>query len=247
MAKRLFDILFSVTALFLTVPLVVFAVAGIKLTSPGPVFYRARRMGWKGKPFVMHKFRTMHLDQGNMKSAITGINDPRIFPFGSLLRKLKIDELPQFYDVIRGRMSIVGPRPECPDIVLKHYTEKQWRTLAVRPGMVSPGSIYNYTHSELFLASQDAEQSYVEFFMDRKLSLELVYVSNASFLYDLRLIFRTIWVMICIAFGRRRFPNPPEMKQVLEIMKMQAMSIDDSSKSHVNREKHGDAGMKVNI
>lgn len=221
MAKRLFDILFSLFALLLSIPLLVIAAVGIVLTSPGPIIYRAQRAGLNGKEFVMHKFRTMQVNQKSTASAITGVNDPRIFPFGAFLRKLKIDELPQLFDVIRGEMSIVGPRPESPHIISNHYTIEQMQTLTVLPGLVSPGGIYNYTHGNSYLEGEHAEQLYTDYLLDKKLALELVYVANSSFLYDLKIIIRTVWVIICVGCGRNTFPNPPEMKQALKFMRDQ--------------------------
>src|SRR6266566_8562668 len=112
MVKRLFDIVVAAFALVLFSPLLLIAAVGIRLSSRGPVLYRAQRVGRDGKLFTMHKFRTMRVEQGPGSSPITGPNDSRVYRFGSLLRRLKIDELPQLYDVLRGTMSLVGPRPE---------------------------------------------------------------------------------------------------------------------------------------
>src|SRR5947209_559846 len=130
MAKRLFDVLVSAVALAVLSPLFLLAALGIRLSSRGPVFYRARRVARGGEPFTMHKFRTMHVHQGAAPSAITGPSDRRVFFFGALLRRLKIDELPQFWDVLRGKMSLVGPRPEDPRIVRDHYAPEHLETLA---------------------------------------------------------------------------------------------------------------------
>ncbi len=209
--KRLFDVIVSVVALVVLSPVFLVAVIGIRLSSRGPVFYLAKRAGRNARPFLMHKFRTMRLHGSMAGSAITACQDSRVFPFGSLLRKLKVDELPQFYDVLRGEMSIVGPRPEDAKLVEQHYFEQDWETLAVRPGLASPGSIYNYTHGERLIGREDPEKDYLEKLLPVKLALELVYVRDANFLYDLRVMFRTLWVILMIALGRRQFPDPPEM------------------------------------
>src|SRR5438874_10602622 len=109
MAKRFFDVVGAAAALALLSPLLLLAALGIRLSSRGPILYRARRAGKDGEPFTMHKFRTMRIDHGTTRSAITGTKDPRVFFFGALLRRLKIDELPQLWDVLRGKMSFVGP------------------------------------------------------------------------------------------------------------------------------------------
>src|SRR5436309_6813203 len=162
MAKRLFDIIFSLLALVLLAPLFVLAVIGIRLSSPGPLLYRARRVGRNGETFMMHKFRTMHHRNRAPGSAITGANDPRVFAIGGYLRKLKIDELPQLYDVLRGRMSIVGPRPEDPQIVRERYTAEDMQIFAVLPGITSPASIYDYTHGDQILSQGEAEEVYFD-------------------------------------------------------------------------------------
>src|SRR5712671_3664626 len=112
MAKRLFDVCCAAVALVLTAPLIGLAAIGIKLTDPGPIFFRARRVGYLGREFTMFKLRTMRqTPEGNAGPLITRAQDHRISPFGQLLRRTKIDELPQLFNVLRGDMSIVGPRP----------------------------------------------------------------------------------------------------------------------------------------
>jgi lipopolysaccharide/colanic/teichoic acid biosynthesis glycosyltransferase len=208
--KRLFDVTLASVSLVLLSPLLAAVALGIRLASPGPVLYRARRVGRGGDEFVMHKFRTMHVRSGQ-GSVITAANDGRLFPLGALLRATKIDELPQLYDVLRGKMSIVGPRPEDPKIVAGHYTPEQWETLAVLPGLASPGSIYHYTHGDRYLHDDDPEGSYCEGLLPVKLALDLEYVRRASFLYDLQVIRRTAWVIACVSLGKRDFPDPPEL------------------------------------
>ena len=214
MVKRLFDILVASVGLVFASPLIALGVIGIRLTSPGPVFYRAARIGQFGREFKMYKLRSMHVATQD-GSAITADEDPRVFACGRLLRALKIDELPQFWNVVIGQMSIVGPRPEDPRIVAEHYTQIDQTTLMVRPGLTSPGSIYNYTHGETMIDSSDPEKCYVDHLLPVKLSLERAYLRNAGFLYDVRLIVRTVWVLGCKAIGIQRFADPPEMRLVL--------------------------------
>ena len=123
MAKRLFDITASAIALLLFGPVILLAAVGIKLCSQGPAFYCARRAGVDGVPFTLYKLRTMHVDQGRNASAVTSAADPRIFAFGSFLRKTKMDELPQLLNILKGDMSVVGPRPEDLINVERYYDD----------------------------------------------------------------------------------------------------------------------------
>jgi lipopolysaccharide/colanic/teichoic acid biosynthesis glycosyltransferase len=215
MVKRFFDVIASAVALVVLAPVFCAAAIGIRLKSPGPVFFRVPRVGLRNVRFTMYKFRTMRVDQGSFRSAITRRDDQRVFAFGSLLRRLKIDELPQLFNILKGDMSIVGPRPEDPRIVDDYYPPEYLCTLDVRPGLASPGSIYNYTHGEQILTGPDPEKEYVERLLSVKLSLDSIYVREASFLYDLRIIFRTVWTVLRSALGKRHFADPPEMKKAL--------------------------------
>ena len=213
MAKSLLDIVVAATGLVLTSPILVFAAVGIRLTSPGPVIYRAQRVGRYGSPFTMFKFRTMHVGKGEQWSTITAQNDSRVFWFGRLLRSTKVDELPQLFNVLRREMSIVGPRPEDPAIVAQHYTPEFRCTLDVLPGLASPGSIYNYTHGETLPGQAQTETAYVEELLPVKMALELEYLQRASMLYDLQIIWRTATVITLKMCGRTEFPAPPEMQR----------------------------------
>lgn len=213
MVRRLIDIAVSAATLAILSPLLAVAVVGICLSSRGPVLYRASRVGINGKIFTMYKFRTMHVNQCASASRITSRNDPRVFTFGDRLRRMKIDELPQFFNILKGDMSLVGPRPEDPQIVDKYYAASHRETLTVPPGLASPGSIYNYTHGEQTIDLDDPEGGYAERLLPVKLALDIVYLREASFTYDVRIIFRTIWVAISKALGKRSFPDPPEMEK----------------------------------
>src|SRR5580765_2430484 len=182
--KRLLDIVVTACALTAAAPLLLVAAVGIRLTSPGPVLYRAqrigrdrrrpyanlclgayqperRRAGYGGREFTMYKFRTMHVS-ADPGSSITARNDSRVFPFGAWLRATKIDELPQLINIIRGDMTLVGPRPEAPDIVRNHYTPDDLSTLQTLPGLTSPGSLYYYTHCEAKLPNDAVVELYVQ-------------------------------------------------------------------------------------
>ncbi|MGH7568149.1 MAG: sugar transferase [Gemmatimonadales bacterium] len=227
MAKRALDLALAALALVAVTPILAFAAAGIRLASPGPVLYRASRVGCRGRPFTMFKLRTMHVEQNggngstNAKlagSAITAKDDPRVFRLGALLRRAKVDELPQLLNVLRGDMSIVGPRPEDPRLVAHHYAPPHHATLEVRPGLTSPGSVWYYTSAEGQLTSDDPERQYVERVLPMKLALDLVYVRRVSWRYDLALIGRTIRVMAALALGRRDFAEPPEMPAARQLL-----------------------------
>jgi lipopolysaccharide/colanic/teichoic acid biosynthesis glycosyltransferase len=212
MVRRLCDIVLASAALAALGPVLLVAALGIRLSSRGPVLYRARRAGRQGREFTMYKFRTMHAEPQALSSAITARRDPRVFAFGAWLRRLKVDELPQLINILKGEMSVVGPRPEDPRIVAEHYAPEHYETLTVPPGLASPGSIYNYTHGEKLLGPTDPERDYVERLLPIKLALDLVYVREASPLYDARIVLRTILTIARITLGQREFSDPPEMK-----------------------------------
>lgn len=202
MIKRLFDIAVAALALLVATPFIAVAAIGIILTSPGPIFYRARRAGRNGAVFTMYKLRSMHVAQ-NEASSITSPGDNRIFPFGNLIRRLKIDELPQFWNILNGNMSLVGPRPEAPDIVDKHYTDWMHETLRTRPGVTSPGAIYNYLMADILLDDNDPEGSYARNLLPPKLALERAYLERASFVSDLGYVVMTVRAIIAQNLGRK--------------------------------------------
>lgn len=217
MVKRLFDVVAAALALIVVSPLLALAAIGIRWSSPGPVFYRARRTGRGGRPFVMYKLRTMD-HAARVGSAITAPQDTRVFPFGAWLRRTKVDELPQLVNVLRGDMSLVGPRPEDPALVRDHYTAAHYQTLAVRPGLASPGSLYQYTHGDELLDGRDAEGTYVQRLLPVKLAIEVLYVRRASLTYDLAIIGRTLGVLAARLAGRRVFRAPPELPEALALL-----------------------------
>lgn len=216
--RRAFDIVSAALGLVLAVPVLLVAAAGVRLSSRGPVLYRTRRVGRGGVPFEMYKLRTMHVDHDGLASRITLANDPRVFPFGAILRRLKVDELPQLVNVLRGEMAIVGPRPEDPELVARHYTPEQRETLAVRPGLTSPGSLYYELHAQSQLDGPDAETRYARQALPLKLAIDLVYVRRATFRTDLGVIARTVTVLAGSLLGRRRFADPPELREAHRLL-----------------------------
>jgi lipopolysaccharide/colanic/teichoic acid biosynthesis glycosyltransferase len=216
-ARRALDVILSGVALVAAAPLLAVAAVGIRLAGPGPILYRAQRVGRQARPFTMYKLRTMRVGQA-YTSVITAKDDPRVFRFGAVLRRAKLDELPQLYNILRGDMAIVGPRPEDPQMVEQFYAPLHHETLRVLPGLTSPGSLYAYTHGEAQLDARDPHGSYAERVLPLKLALDLVYVRRASLGYDLALIARTVWMLGTALLGRRHFPLPRELADARRVM-----------------------------
>ncbi|MDG0855395.1 sugar transferase [Roseateles puraquae] len=189
MVKRLFDIVAAGLGLLLLWPVLLAAAVWVKLDSPGPALFRQTRVGRLGVPFTIHKFRTMRVAPG---AAITVGADPRITRAGQVLRQTKLDELPQLWDVLRGAMSLVGPRPELPKYVELYPAELRERVLSVRPGITDPASLAFSHEAELLAAAADPEREYREVILPAKLRLSADYASRASLLTDLGLILATL-------------------------------------------------------
>lgn len=207
--KRVADIVLSLILLISLSPVLALAAIGVRLSSNGPIFFRAQRVGRGGIPFKMLKFRTMHVHSGG--PVITSHGDSRIFPFGSFLRKSKIDELPQFYNVLKGDLSVVGPRPEDPKIVRKHYTDWMMETLDVRPGITSPGAVYYYLLGEDLVDPIHPERSYVERLLPAKLAVERAYLERANFFSDLKVVGLTALAVLGPPFGLRVKPDARDL------------------------------------
>lgn len=214
--KRAFDIAVASCLLIGAAPLMLFAAIGVLIASPGPIFYRSKRVGKDGKPFLLYKFRSMTPSGSGTGSSITALDDPRIYPFGEFLRKYKIDEFPQLINILKGEMSIVGPRPEDPGIVDTYYTPQQWETLKVLPGLTSPGAIYYYTDLERRLADDGSEAAYARQILPEVLAVDLVYIERESLWYDIRLVFRTALAILLTMINRNVSLRPPELDHVIE-------------------------------
>ena len=204
--KRCFDLLFAVCFLVVFFPVYLISWLIIKLTSPGPAIYKAERGGKDGKLFKCYKFRSMRVNSGKVRLT-TLENDERIFPFGKFIRKTKIDEMPQVVNILKGQMSVVGPRPEDKENADKVYVGEFVHILDVKPGLTSTASLYDYTHGEKF----EDEESYEKEFMPKKLKLELYYVNHRSFWYDIVLVLRTAWLIIQKTCGKSEFAEPTEL------------------------------------
>jgi len=191
-AKRVLDFTVAALGLLLLAPLFVLIALAIKLDSPGGVFFAHRRVGRYGRPFKVLKFRTMVQDAPKRGGAITAGHDPRITRVGRILRKTKLDELPQLWNVLKGEMSLVGPRPEVEPYVALWEPTLREKVLSVRPGITGLTQI-RYRHEETLLAQQpDPETYYREVLLPLKLQSDAEYVDRRTLLYDLSLILRTL-------------------------------------------------------
>ena len=193
--KRTFDLGFAMIALLLLAPLFFLGSLLAKLQSKGPVFYKAKRVGKDETLFEMYKFRTMVVNADTLGGSLTTYRDTRITPIGRFLRWTKLDELPNLINVIKGEMSLIGPRPEAPNYV-KYYTEIQKQVLQVKPGMTGPSQLANRDEEEKLKGQQDAEHYYITELMPKKLALDLHYVATQSIASDIGWLLKTFWVVI---------------------------------------------------
>lgn len=190
MIKRLFDIFFSGAMIALLSPVLAGIAVYVALDSRGGVFFRQVRVGRDGRTFKLWKFRTMRpMSEGSGQLTI-GANDMRITNAGKLLRKYKIDELPQLLNVLVGEMSMVGPRPEVPKYVAM-YSPEQKKVLSIRPGITDHASLHYFEENELLAKSKEPEKTYIEEIMPSKLALNLAYVERHSLWGDVVIIART--------------------------------------------------------
>jgi lipopolysaccharide/colanic/teichoic acid biosynthesis glycosyltransferase len=189
--KRLFDFLFSLIGLIFLLPFFIVIALIIILTSKGSVFYLQKRVGINGEDFNLFKFRTMKPNSDKHGLLTIGGRDPRITSVGYFLRKYKLDELPQLFNVLFGDMSIVGPRPEVRKYV-DLYSEEQLKVLSVRPGITDQASISYFNENELLGKSNDPEKRYIEEIMPKKLELNLEYIKDNNMFKDICLILKTV-------------------------------------------------------
>ncbi len=190
-AKRTTDILMSALGLVAAAPVIAVAALAVKLDSRGPVFFGHERVGKWGRPFKVWKIRTMREDSESMGAAVTAAGDPRVTRVGRRLRAFKIDELPQFWNVLKGEMSLVGPRPEVARYV--NLFESQYgKILTVRPGITDEASL-QYRHEEDLLATcEDPEKTYIEQVLPRKIERYLAYIDQPSLRKDFSILIRTL-------------------------------------------------------
>jgi lipopolysaccharide/colanic/teichoic acid biosynthesis glycosyltransferase len=190
MAKRTFDATLAALSLAALSPVLAVIAAAVKLDSKGPVFYRGRRVGRMGNAFEMLKFRTMVTDAEKLGGSSTPEDDPRITSVGKTLRRYKLDELPQLWNVLIGEMSFVGPRPQV-QWAVDLYTPEEREVLQVRPGITDPASLQFANEAEILKGSKDPDKDYIEKIHPEKMRLSLQYVRSRSFSGDLSIIART--------------------------------------------------------
>lgn len=189
--KRAFDFLFSLFILILFFPIGLIISILILFSSPGGIFYMQERIGRQGLPFKLYKFRSMRVNADKSGKLTVGMKDPRITGIGIFIRKYKLDEFPQFINVLRGDMSIVGPRPEVREFV-DLYSEAQKKVLHVKPGITDYASIEYFNENELLAASDDPKKTYIEDIMPDKIKINQKYLANPTLSHDLKIIFKTI-------------------------------------------------------
>ena len=190
MIKRLMDIAIASVGLILFSPVMILCALLVKLTSKGPAFFKQERVGLNFRPFQILKFRSMVVGAPKLGAAVTVDGDPRITTIGRLMRKSKLDELPQLFNVLKGDMSLVGPRPEVPEYV--HLFQRDYQELlSVRPGITDISSITYRYEEEILAAADDPREAYISEVLPAKIELGKSYIERSSVLFDLKLIFIT--------------------------------------------------------
>ncbi len=194
MIKRLTDVLISVIGLVLLFPFFLLIGIRVKADSSGPVFYIQDRVGKGGRLFKLFKFRTMRMEADQATAITVGQRDPRITRVGYILRKYKLDELPQLINVLKGEMSLVGPRPEVEKFVTL-YDQEQRKVISVKPGITDYASIQFRNENQLLEGKADPIDFYIREIMPVKLKLNLAYIREQSFWVDLKVIVKTIFLI----------------------------------------------------
>ena len=195
MIKRLFDLFFSLIGVIVLSPLLLIIAILIKISSPGPVFYRGLRAGKNFKPFKIFKFRTMKAEAEKLGGPSTAGDDPRLTRIGKFLRKWKIDELPQLLNVIKGEISLVGPRPEVLEYA-KLYQGEEKIVYTIKPGITDFASLWDVHEEEILKGSPDPEKTYLEKIRPEKVKLQMKYLKEMSLYTDIKIIWRTLLKLI---------------------------------------------------
>jgi len=193
--KRIFDFIFSLSVLLIFSPLLIILSLIIYFNDFGPVFYMAPRVGQNGRLFRMFKFRTMVVNADKIGASSTTASDKRITRVGKLLRKTKLDELPQFINVLTGQMSVVGPRPEVKSFT-DMFTEEEKAILSVKPGITDYASIWNSDEGKILEGAEDPDMAYKELIWPEKKRLQLKYVREHSFWTDIKIVFLTLLIIV---------------------------------------------------
>jgi lipopolysaccharide/colanic/teichoic acid biosynthesis glycosyltransferase len=193
---RFFDFLFSILGILIIFPVFLFLYIAIRLESKGGGFYNQSRVGRYGRDFYVYKFRSMRIGADKQRLITVGGRDPRVTRIGYFIRKYKLDELPQLFNVLKGDMSLVGPRPEVRKYV-DLYTEEQRRVLSVRPGITDYASIEYVDENVILGQSEDPEKVYIEHILPDKIQFNLKYINNCSVKEYFKIIIRTCWSIVC--------------------------------------------------
>jgi len=193
--KRQFDVVMALCGLMLFAPIMLVVASWIRITSPGPVLFSQIRIVRYGRPFRLYKFRSMVIDADRYGSSVTTGRDPRITTVGRILRKTKLDELPQLWNVLRGDMSFVGPRPDVAEII-ETYTPQMRHILDVRPGITSIASLHLRHEEDLLSLAIDPDTFYVTTVVPAKVELAMEHVRRNSFLFDLTILLQTVWAVV---------------------------------------------------
>lgn len=201
--KRIFDICASLLGIIVTSPISIITIIGIELSDPGPIFYKATRIGYLGKSFYMYKFRSMRVPKKESEKSESSFkaDTNRIFPFGAFIRKFKIDELPQLINILLGDMSVVGPRPASIDQVEIMRQGKYAVANTVKPGLTGPAALYDYIYGD----SIEDLQDYEKLVLPTRKELEAYYPGHYNAWYDIKMIWYTV---VCIVFSV--FSKKPE-------------------------------------
>lgn len=190
-AKRVFDLIMSIVLIVVLFPVLIIIGAAVKATSPGEILFKQIRVTAYGKRFRIYKFRTMVADAPQKGAAVTVNGDVRVTKIGSFLRKVRLDELPQLFNILKGEMTFVGTRPEVERYV-KHYTPEMYATLLLPAGVTSPASIRYKDEERLLNEGRDADTTYVEKILPEKMKYNLSYLEKFSFWGDIKILFQTV-------------------------------------------------------
>jgi len=225
MITRTIDIIFSLLGLLLLLFMLPWIALLIKLDSRGPVFYRCKRVGQGGKLFQMYKFRTMCKTPVNWGSSVSPQGDPRVTSVGGVLRRLKLNEFPQFINILKGDMTLIGPRPEAPDLAAA-YPESAKIIFSVKPGLAGPNQILGRNEEELYPPGVDPIKFYIEHILPQKLPLDLAYIRDKSFLKNLKYLLLSLKVTVTGAISRRHLTdNRSQIYQMLTDMALCLLSF----------------------
>lgn len=232
MFKRLFDFIAAFCGLLITSPLLIIISIWVKFDSKGPVFYRPERGGRFGIPFRIYKFRSMVIDADKIGGPTTSGNDPRVTRSGRFIRKCKLDEISQLINVVRGEMSLVGPRPEVVWKVEK-YSQEEKITLELRPGITDWASIWNSDEGGVLADAQDPDAVYEEVIRPIKMKLQLYYYETRNFFEDLKIIFYTFYRLI----NKNWIPEELLEYPTFDELRAQALRVIERQKDSYSRKK----------